>query len=45
MDKIFLNVLHEEEKLDEMSLDALKGGFCLIFKCPCNDNGNYTSQN
>lgn len=26
MDKLFLNVLHEEEKMDENSLDMLKGG-------------------
>jgi len=45
MDKIFLSVLHEEEKLDEVSLDALKGGFCGFFKCPCNDGGNLTIQN
>lgn len=45
MDKIFLSVLHEEEKLDEVSLDALKGGLCVSFKCPCNDGGNLTIQN
>ncbi|MBQ9671567.1 MAG: hypothetical protein IJV34_01780 [Prevotella sp.] len=26
MEKLFLNVLHEEEKMDDMSLENLKGG-------------------
>lgn len=26
MENVFLNVLHEEEMLDNMSLDTLKGG-------------------
>lgn len=26
MNKIFLNVLHEEEKLEDVSMDVLKGG-------------------
>lgn len=26
MDKVFLNVLHEEEKLEDVSMDVLKGG-------------------
>ncbi len=26
MDKLFLNVLHEEEKIEEASMDMLKGG-------------------
>ena len=30
MDKIFLNVLHEEEMLDDNSLDTLKGGDCVF---------------
>ena len=30
MDNIFLNVLHEEEMLDDNSLDTLKGGDCVF---------------
>ena len=36
MDKNFMVVLHDEELLDDTSLDALKGGWCLIFICNCN---------
>ena len=31
-----MTVLHEEELLDDTSLDALKGGWCFIFICNCN---------
>lgn len=36
MEKKFMTVLHEEEMLDDTSLDALKGGWCFIFICNCN---------
>lgn len=35
MNKIFLNVLHEEEKLEDVSMDVLKGGL-VINDCGCN---------
>ena len=35
MDKVFLNVLHEEEKIENESLDMLKGGLA-DDDCECN---------
>lgn len=34
--KNFMTVLHEEEMLDDASLDSLKGGSCFINICPQN---------
>lgn len=41
MEKNFMTVLHEEEMLDDTSLDALKGGQCNGTYCPCNNGGPY----
>lgn len=45
----FMTVLHEEEMLDDASLDSLKGGFCIINLCECNKTpssncGTYTPE-
>lgn len=39
MDKIFLNVLHEEEKMDCVSMDMLKGGSGSSL---CDNGGSFT---
>jgi hypothetical protein len=47
MDKIFLSVLHEEEKMDESSLDMLKGGtggICIGTNCKPNCSGTYNEH-
>ena len=45
MEKNFMTVLHEEEMLDDTSLDALKGGWCISGNCPCNNGGTYCIGN
>ena len=51
MNKIFLNVLHEEEKLEDVSMDVLKGGqgsgcgsenMCPHINCSPNCSPNYS---
>lgn len=37
-----MTVLHEEEMMDDTSLDTLKGGRCFIFnECTCNKGGTF----
>ena len=43
MEKNFMTVLHEEEMLDDTSLDALKGGQCNGIYCPCNNGGPFVT--
>lgn len=38
MDKIFLNVLHEEEKMENVSMDMLKGG---TGSSTCDNGGSF----
>lgn len=45
MDKIFLNVLHEEEMLDDNSLDTLKGGDCVFSGNKCTGQSSLIINN